>query len=173
MEKLPGDYIAGFVDGEGCFALKFVREVRYDRKNKPEYLYWDIEFAILLRQDDQDILKGICETLGVGRISISKNGGARYAVNKINELQDVIVPFFEKYSLRAKKRFDFALWKKALIILEKNQQKKIIRKEKQGGFLKTQLSASDIDELHRIHEQMKAYKSAGKEWKWLPRRQVT
>lgn len=40
---LPGDYIAGFVDGEGCFALKFRRDVRHDRPGNPEYYYWDIE----------------------------------------------------------------------------------------------------------------------------------
>lgn len=57
MEKLSGDYIAGFVDGEGCFALKLRREIRYERKNKPTYIYWDAEFAIVLREDDKEILK--------------------------------------------------------------------------------------------------------------------
>ena len=39
MGPLPGDYVAGFVDGEDCFALKFVRDVKYKRKNAPEYFY--------------------------------------------------------------------------------------------------------------------------------------
>ena len=59
MEKLPGDYIAGFIDGEGCFALKFRRDVRRERKNNPVYYYWDIEFAVVLRGDDKDILNNI------------------------------------------------------------------------------------------------------------------
>ena len=30
MNKLPGDYVAGFVDGEGCFILSFRRDIRHD-----------------------------------------------------------------------------------------------------------------------------------------------
>jgi intein-encoded DNA endonuclease-like protein len=36
-EKLPGDYIAGFVDGEGCFALKFSKETKRNRAGNPCY----------------------------------------------------------------------------------------------------------------------------------------
>jgi len=37
FEKLPGDYVAGFVDDKGCFYINFRRDVRHDRKNKPVY----------------------------------------------------------------------------------------------------------------------------------------
>ena len=68
MEKLPGDYIAGFVDGEGCFALKFVRSVRHDRPNKPVYFYWALEFVIMLKADDKEILDRIQYTLDCGTV---------------------------------------------------------------------------------------------------------
>jgi len=45
MEKLPGDYIAGFVDGEGCFALKFRRDYKSKRKSKPEYFYFLMSYG--------------------------------------------------------------------------------------------------------------------------------
>ena len=121
MGKLPGDYIAGFVDGEGCFALKLRRDIRYERKNKPIYFYWDIEFAIVLRKDDKEILEAIRETLECGKISINKYGMARYAVNDINDLMYKIIPFFELYQLHAKKKFDFELWKEAMVLLYKNR----------------------------------------------------
>jgi len=111
---LPGDYIAGFVDGEGCFSLKFRRDIRHERKNTPVYFYWDIEFAILLREDDSSILTKIRNTLECGRISHAKRGFVRYAVNDILDLSNKIVPFFERHTLRAKKAKDFALWKKQL-----------------------------------------------------------
>lgn len=42
IEKLPEDYIAGFVDGEGCFALNFRRDIRHERGKrsgiKPIYM---------------------------------------------------------------------------------------------------------------------------------------
>jgi len=38
--KLSGDYIAGFVDGEGCFDLQFRRDIRHKRLGKPVYYSW-------------------------------------------------------------------------------------------------------------------------------------
>src|SRR3990167_7807184 len=123
--KLPGDYIAGFVDGEGCFALKFRRDIKLNRKNTPVYFYWDIEFAIMLREDDKEILESIKETIGCGRISTSKRGSVRYSVNHVGDLIDKIVPFFELYPLHAKKLFDFELWREAVEIIKRNQRIKI------------------------------------------------
>jgi len=167
VKKIPGDYIAGFVDGEGCFALKFIRSVRHERKNKPVYFYWDIEFAIVLRGDDKNILKQIKETLGCGRISVSKRGHVRYSVNDINDLMNIVVPFFRKYRLRAKKQFDFKLWQSAIEILERNQQRKIQRTSDQTGFSKIKWAGKDLDKLKQIHIDMKRYKSARQNWKWL------
>ncbi len=167
MDKLPGDYIAGFVDGEGCFALKFIRSIRYERKNKPIYFYWDIEFAILLRGDDKEILEKIQNTLDCGKISMSKRGSVRYSVNDINDLTTKIVPFFEEYSLRAKKKHDFKLWKEGLLILIKNRQKSMKRLSTQVGFSKIQWNPKDLDRLKEIHLEMKKYKSKAGDWKWL------
>src|SRR3989338_6692932 len=106
MEKLPGNYIAGFVDGEGCFAIKFRRDIKYNRPNKPVYFYWDIEFAILLGKTDKEILEKIRDTLTCGRVgNVDKRGSVRYAVNDLNDLVNKIVPFFKSYPLQAKKRF--------------------------------------------------------------------
>ncbi|HUC01729.1 MAG TPA: LAGLIDADG family homing endonuclease [Candidatus Paceibacterota bacterium] len=160
MEKLPGDYIAGFVDGEGCFALKFVRSVRYERPNKPVYFYWAIEFAIVLRADDVEILEGIRYTLDCGTVRpANKAGCARLSVAKWDDLSSKVVPFFEKYPLRAKKRKDYLLWKEALSILIKNKQVK--------AFKKITMSDVDLARLKEIHTEMGEFKSNVKEWKWL------
>ncbi|MDO8430195.1 MAG: LAGLIDADG family homing endonuclease [bacterium] len=154
MGKLPGDYIAGFVDGEGCFALKFRRDVRHDRKNKPIYFYWDIEFAIMLKGDDKEILYKIRDTLKCGKVgNIDKRGLIRYAINNINDLSNKVVPFFQKYPLHAKKRHDFDLWKKAVAIFKIKQQ------------LWDQKTSQRLIE---IREAMKQYKGGNRSnWKWL------
>lgn len=170
MVKLPGDYIAGFVDGEGCFALKFRRDVRHERKNKPIYFYWDIEFAIVLRKDDQEILEKIKTTFDCGRISVSKSGQARYAVNNINDLSNKVVPFFGKHQLYAKKRHDFQLWKEAVEIIKRNQRLGVNRKKGERGFHRVYWDPRDLKRLTEIHNEMKRYKSKGKEWKWLPKK---
>lgn len=168
MNKLPGDYIAGFVDGEGCFALKFRRDVRHKRKNTPIYFYWDIEFVICLRQDDRGILEKIRDTLSCGKVNNSdKHGAVRYAVNDINDLSDKVVPFFQKYPLRAKKQFDFQLWKEAVEIFKRNQRLVVNIKKGERGFHKVNWNPKDIARLKEIHNEMIKYKSGGKPWKWL------
>jgi len=167
-KKLPGDYIAGFVDGEGCFALGFRRDVRHDRKGKPEYFYWDIAFAITLRSDDIKILELIKEALECGRISVTKNSSARYEVSDVNDLSGKIVPFFERYPLHAKKGLDFKLWKEALKILKRNRQiKKGPERRQATGFQKIEWNANDLERIKQICYEMKQYKSRGKAWKWL------
>ena len=163
---LPGDYIAGLVDGEGCFALKFRRDVRYDRKNEPVYFYWDIEFVIVLRSDDKEILEKIQETLNCGRISVDKRGSARYAVNNIDDLGR-LATFFTTYRLRAKKQYDFELWKEALAIFKRNQRLALNRRDGEKGFHKVLWNKNDLRRLKEIREQMKKYKGKTNAWKWL------
>ena len=67
-KELPGDYVAGFVDGEGCFYLTYRSEIRYERPGKPKYFRWTPYFAINLRQDDKEILEKIRNTLSCGNI---------------------------------------------------------------------------------------------------------
>ncbi|MEK7146796.1 MAG: LAGLIDADG family homing endonuclease [Patescibacteria group bacterium] len=165
--ELSGDYIAGFVDGEGCFALKFRRDIKHERKNKPIYFYWDIEFAIVLREDDKEILEKIQAALGCGYISFTKRGMVRYSVSEINELLNKIALFFEKYPLHAKKKYDFLLWKEAVEIFKKNQRSKLNRKKGEKGFHKVIWNKGDLSRLKEIHEEMKKYKSGNRDWKWL------
>jgi len=155
-EKLPGDYIAGFVDGEGCFALKFSKETKRKRSGSPEYFNWRAEFAILLKEDDIRILGLIKNTLGVGSLSLNYSRGktfARYSVQNIKELHEVIVPFFNKYSLRAKKAEDFKLWKKAISIIYKNNDNNNFMKGVRG-FIKKQWEKDDIEKLFQIRSKM-------------------
>ncbi len=53
---LPGDYIAGLVDGEGCFSLRLHKDVKSNRPGKPTYYHWKLEFCIFMRIDDKPIL---------------------------------------------------------------------------------------------------------------------
>jgi LAGLIDADG DNA endonuclease family protein len=117
-ESLPGDYIAGFVDGEGCFYLTYRSEIKYSRVGQPKYYRWLPYFAIMLRSDDVEILYKIRATLACGNVYYSRNKSlTSFNVQNINDLYGKILPFFEKFELRAKKRLDFELWKQALIIL--------------------------------------------------------
>ncbi len=167
MDKLPGDYIAGFVDGEGCFALKFRRDIRRERKNVPIYFYWDLEFAIVLNINDTDILYQIQKTLECGTINSSERGYTRFSVKDHKDIRDKVVPFFSKYSLRAKKKFDFELWKEAVKIFDRNQRTKINVEKGKNGFQKVIWNSDDIERLKAILQNMKNYKGGTHSAKWL------
>jgi len=147
-EKLPGDYIAGFVDGEGCFYLTYRSEIRYERPGNPKYFRWTPYFAINIRKDDREILEKIKNTLNCGSIYMLKRGEmAHYIIQNLDDLYTKVLPFFNRYSLRAKKRHDFELWSKALWIMYEKKRNK------------TRCSPEDHKKLFSIREEMRAYKS--------------
>lgn len=117
IKKLPGHYIAGFVDGEGHFGLKHNLEVKLKRRGQPSYWRWSLDFAISLNEEDRPILEATRNTLMCGNISRQHNKTIQYRVYGFNDILNKIIPFFEKYSLRAKKKIDFILWKEAAKIL--------------------------------------------------------
>lgn len=161
---LPPSYISGLVDGEGCFALNFRRDKRYEREGEPEYFYWKVGFFIVLRIDDEALLERVKDTLDCGIVSTSGDQ-ARYSVNRIGGLKGTILPFFSKYPLYGKKYKDFLLWSEAVDILYHNRQSRV--KKGQKGFSKMQFEPSDIQRLLEIAEEMKGYKSKGSDWKWV------
>ncbi len=162
MEKIPGDYVAGFVDGEGCFALKFRRDSKQNLGNKKirEYFYWGVEFAIALRPDDAEILKLIKNTLGCGSINYTKNGEqARYSVQGVRENLNKIVPFFKKHKLYAKKRHDFELWSQAIEILTKYNDGILNIQKGTRGFTKKEIKQDDLRKLEDLRNRMIKYKA--------------
>lgn len=152
--NIPGDYIAGFVDGEGCFYLTYRSERKWNRKGYPTYYRWVPYFAIVLREDDRNILERIQAVLRCGRISVT-SGQVRYNVQNVDDVMQKVAPFFKKYSLRAKKKYDFDLWCKAAKII----YKKFHNKQKYNGALYTE---NEHKTLLAIRDQMKIYKSKKK-----------
>jgi hypothetical protein len=100
-------YIVGFVDGEGCFCISI-------NKNGPRLPEVRLIFEIELREDDEPILREIQALLGCGNIYHLEY--ARYAnwrphvklkVSNFTDISQKIIPFFQRYPLQAKKRYDF------------------------------------------------------------------
>jgi len=140
--KLPGDYVAGFVDGEGCFVIVI-------SKHGSKKLGVDarVSFQIELRDDDRAILESIQATLGCGRIyhlSYERYGWKPHAKLMISPIQDImtkLIPFFQKYPLRAKKRHSFELFCQAAEIVAS----------------KRHLTEEGIEDLRNIRKNMNKY----------------
>lgn len=123
-------FVTGFTDGEGCFAL-YVRADRQKRKNHVAVYYrWQADFAFQLRGDDLDLLEGIKNFFGCGIISMSKSkvhslGLCNFHCIVPADLVNRIIPHFESYPLRSKKKNDFKLWKEAVKIIKVAKDRRI------------------------------------------------
>lgn len=102
-----GHWLAGFADGEACFALLS------NGRGKVRAV-----FRIALRQDDEAVLRQIRNTLGVGNVRLAKAGKLGCDQAEFNVLSKpdclAMVEFFERYPLRSKKARDFEIWKRAV-----------------------------------------------------------
>lgn len=109
-----GNWLAGLVDGEGCFSF-YIRP-----KHRPGCYSFDFSFKVALRADDIETLRLVRTTLGVkGSLFTTQrppdsNGKplSAFRVQRQSEIAKVI-EFFEAYRLRSKKARDFETWSKA------------------------------------------------------------
>ena len=118
------DYIVGLTDGEGCFYIG----IRF-----PKGLYKTVRvephFYIKLREDDLFLLQKVQKTLKCGAIYFQKekriNHSAcyRYEVNTIKNLNEIIIPFFDKYPLLGRKYKSFLIFKEIVDLVSNNKHK--------------------------------------------------
>lgn len=106
-------YIAGFVDGEGCFCVSISKHKTLKRRIEVRP-----EFEIELRADDRAILEKIKQIIGCGTIYLLSYDRykwlphAKFKVANIKDLREKVIPFFQKYPLQAKKAEVFLIWSK-------------------------------------------------------------
>lgn len=166
--NLSADYIAGLVDGEGCFDLQFRRDVRHERINQPVYYAWRAQFVIVLRNDDEELLRRVKNTLKCGFIHFARGDQVRYSVQDINTLYNIIVPFFKEHILAGKKKKDFDLWAEAIEIIYRNKRKTMNIKKGIRGFTKINWNKEDFQQLIEIQKSMQQYKAKRRQGlKWI------
>ena len=114
LYKLNPFWVAGLVDGEGCFYVKI------NKKNKSNI---NTIFSIYQHTRDIDLLKKIAMFFNCGIIEAVKTRPNQFGmvVYKFNDIKDKIIPFFENYCLHGNKRLDFCDFQKITDILAKNK----------------------------------------------------
>lgn len=141
-KKLPGEYIAGFIDGEGCFTIVISKH-----PTKKLGLDARLHFQIELRSDDLEILQQIQKTLDCGHIytlNYERYGWHPHVelkVSSIREIIDKLIPFFNQYPLRAKKRLSYQYFLQAVEIFKSKQH----------------LTLDGIDKLRAIRKKMNKF----------------
>lgn len=100
--KLDADWIVGFTDADGCFAVRTVPTNR-------------CSFVISQDERSKHVLFAIKSFFGVG--SVHKAGGTMWAyhVGSLETLNLVIVPFFETHPLRTSKYISWLKFREAVL----------------------------------------------------------
>jgi hypothetical protein len=107
-------WVTGFVDGEGCFSIGFVKQP--DRANRRGYRTgYQVTHSFVVVQGARSLraLTELRDFFGVGGVSINRRHDNhkehlhRFIVSARNELLEVVIPFFRDHPLRTAKRDDF------------------------------------------------------------------
>lgn len=116
--KLNPWFITGFADAEGCFTVTFQKNLRV----RNGYSITP-RFKISLHRKDLQILEQLKTYFGVGSIqSTGKNRDSfEYIVKSLKELNNVIIPHFDKYPLVTHKKADYELFKLVLASIVKKE----------------------------------------------------
>lgn len=132
-------WIAGFVQADGTFGLNITKQSKMT-------LGYTSQPQFRITQHDRDILvlKKIIQKLGCGNLvkpSINRNE-FNISVANLKDLTEIIIPFFENYSLYGAKLLDFKDFCKGIYIINNK------------GHLKTE----GLNELKRLAYQMNTYR---------------
>jgi hypothetical protein len=107
-------WITGYVDGEGCFSINFIRQPRRQKRRGYKTGFQVAhEFAVTQGASSVDSLQLLMKFFGVGNVYINKRYDNhkehmyRYCVRSREDLVKTIIPFFERYPLRTSKQDNF------------------------------------------------------------------
>lgn len=110
LDQVPehiGWYIAGFVDGEGSFNVSL-------RKKSDYVIGWQPILSFNVSQRDKKMLELMLSTFECGIIKQRKKDGLySYDVTNPTEIQEKVVPFFERFGfISENKQENFRLFRK-------------------------------------------------------------
>lgn len=108
-------WFVGFFDGEGTF--------QFWHRNKPnKQKQFGLQLTAGLRDDDSSVFDYITSEVGGNYTPYTpkqgtSNPSVRWVIERVDVLQEVFIPIFDKFKLRSKKLPQFELWKQ--FVLEK------------------------------------------------------
>lgn len=123
---INADYIVGLTDGEGCFYIN-VRPP--DKRYLGSKAVVETHFYIKLRADDYPLLKEVKNFFRCGAVYFQKekrkNHSAcyRFEINSQKDIQEVLIPFFDKHPLKSKKMENFLILRKIASIIKEDNWK--------------------------------------------------
>ena len=132
--KLEPNWVAGFVDGEGCF---FVGVNRHKEMTAGFQVL--PEFTVVQHERDIQVLHALKAYFGCGVVRTNNGDRMAYRVRGVRHLLEIIIPFFVKYPLKTQKRVDFDKFRDVLLMMDRGDH---LQKE---GIEKIRLIAAQMN----------------------------
>ena len=107
---LDPNWIAGFTSGDGCFLVRI-------GENKNYKTGFQLNLKFILTQDvrDSELLQILIKNLGCGAYyQYSDRSTGEFIVSNLSDLNNKIIPFFDKYRIVGEKVKDYEDFKKVL-----------------------------------------------------------
>jgi hypothetical protein len=125
-------WVIGFVDGEGCFSIGFVRQPhRTGRRGYRTGFQVSHEFAVTQGESGIACLEALREFFGVGvvvpnrRYDNHREHMLRYVVRKRADLLETIIPFFKRYPMLSPKQQNFEKFAHCLELISVGRHKSV------------------------------------------------
>jgi len=109
---LNPSWIAGFVSAEGCFMIK----IKPSKTKLGEAVH--LEFQITQHIRDETLMKMFVSYFKAGKNNNSGSAAIDFRVAKSSDIQDKIIPFFDKYPIIGVKSQDFEDFKKVAELIK-------------------------------------------------------
>ncbi len=116
IPKDTGWYLAGFTDGEGSFNVSTIN------RNQDFKTGWKISLSFNISQKDETVLHLFKKVLRCGSLRKRKDGVVYFEVRRIDELKNIVIPFFEQFPIRSvSKRKQYEVFREIVKIVSLKQ----------------------------------------------------
>ena len=111
------NWVAGFFTGEGCFDVKITKSISHKIGSQIQ-----LRFRIYQHERDIKLMEQLIKFLGSGKIEKdTRKPLVSLTIIKFSDISNIIIPFFEKYSVKGEKYFNYLDWCKiAKLMKEKS-----------------------------------------------------
>ena len=107
-------WLAGFSSAEGCFLCI----IRKNKTSKTDYQV-AVGFILIQHSKDTSLIKVIKDQLGCGVVREDLNKSyVTLSVTSFSEIFNIIIPFFDKYSIQGIKSLDYKDFKKVAFLMK-------------------------------------------------------
>jgi LAGLIDADG endonuclease len=107
-------FITGLFDAESSFVVIILKNPRYNTG-------WNVQARVQIKihERDRTLIEKIQEFFGnIGYISkLNNNLTVEFRVSTLNDIANIIIPHFDKYTLATKKYADYILFKEIILLM--------------------------------------------------------